>query len=82
MFITTSRFSHEARRYAEQVPNSLVLIDGPQLAALMIESVGEGHHPGATTLGGRRSAVQYRGEAGEVGRVAGGFNDTTNEPME
>jgi len=37
VFITTSTFSHEARRYAEQVPNSLVLIDGPQLAGLMVE---------------------------------------------
>lgn len=37
VFITTSTFSGEARQYAEKVPNSLVLIDGAELAALMIE---------------------------------------------
>jgi restriction system protein len=37
VFITTSRFSHEARDYAERVNARLVLIDGPELAALMIE---------------------------------------------
>lgn len=37
IFITTSRFSAEARDYAERVNARLVLIDGPELAALMIE---------------------------------------------
>jgi restriction system protein len=37
IFITTSRFSREAREYAERVNARLVLIDGPELAALMIE---------------------------------------------
>ena len=37
VFITTSSFSAEARQYADQVPNSLVLIDGTELASLMIE---------------------------------------------
>jgi len=37
VFITTSRFSADARDYAERVNARLVLIDGPELAALMIE---------------------------------------------
>jgi restriction system protein len=37
IFITTSRFSSDARVYAERVNVRLVLIDGPELAALMIE---------------------------------------------
>lgn len=37
VFITTSRFSSDARDYAERVNARLVLIDGPELAALMIE---------------------------------------------
>ena len=37
IFITTSRFSSEARDYAERVNARLILIDGPELAALMIE---------------------------------------------
>lgn len=37
VFITTSRFSSEARDYAERVNARLILIDGPELAALMIE---------------------------------------------
>ena len=37
VFITTSTFSGEARTYADQVPNSLVLIDGPELTSLMID---------------------------------------------
>ena len=37
VFITTSRFSPEARDYADRVNARLVLIDGPELAALMIE---------------------------------------------
>jgi restriction system protein len=37
VFITTSRFSSEARDYADRVNARLILIDGPELAALMIE---------------------------------------------
>jgi restriction system protein len=37
IFITTSRFSSQAVDYAERVNARLVLIDGPELAALMIE---------------------------------------------
>ena len=37
IFITTSRFSSDARDYAERVNARIVLIDGPELAALMIE---------------------------------------------
>lgn len=37
VFITTSTYSNEAREYTKQVPNSLVLIDGKELASLMIE---------------------------------------------
>jgi restriction system protein len=37
IFITTSRFSPQAVDYAERVNARLVLIDGPELAALMIE---------------------------------------------
>jgi restriction system protein len=37
VFITTSRFSSEAKDYAERVNARLVLIDGPELANLMIE---------------------------------------------
>jgi restriction system protein len=38
VFITTSRFSSEARDYAERVNARLILIDGPELANLMIEN--------------------------------------------
>lgn len=37
VFITTSGFTREAREYAEQVSDSIVLIDGPRLAEMMIE---------------------------------------------
>ncbi len=37
VFLTTSRFSSDARDYADRVNARLVLIDGPELAALMIE---------------------------------------------
>lgn len=36
VFITTSRFSAEARAYAESVPTRVVLIDGERLTRLMI----------------------------------------------
>ena len=36
VFIATSRFTTEARDYAERVPARLVLIDGVRLAQLML----------------------------------------------
>lgn len=36
VFITTSRFSGDARAYVERIPNRIVLIDGRRLAELMI----------------------------------------------
>jgi restriction system protein len=36
VFVTTSLFSKGAREYVEQIPNRVVLIDGPRLAELMI----------------------------------------------
>ncbi len=38
VFITTSDFTQEARRYAEQIGSRIVLVDGRRLAELMIES--------------------------------------------
>ena len=38
IFITTTRFSAEAHDYADRVNARLILIDGPELAALMIEN--------------------------------------------
>jgi restriction system protein len=37
IFITTSRFSSDAKDYADRVNARLILIDGPELATLMIE---------------------------------------------
>lgn len=37
VFLTTARFSDDARRYAESLQTTIVLIDGPQLADLMID---------------------------------------------
>lgn len=37
VFITTSRFTPDARDYARQVQTRVILIDGPDLARLMIE---------------------------------------------
>lgn len=37
IFITTSSFSSNAQKYADKISNGLVLIDGRQLAELMIE---------------------------------------------
>ena len=37
VFITTSTFTGEAKEYARQVSDSIVLVDGKELAALMIE---------------------------------------------
>jgi restriction system protein len=36
VFITTSRFSPEARAYTDRIPNRIILIDGPRLAELMV----------------------------------------------
>jgi len=46
VFITTSAFTREAREYANQVSDSIVLVDGARLARLMIEhGVGVTHRP-------------------------------------
>jgi restriction system protein len=45
VFITTSSFTREAREFATQVADSIVLIDEPRLTALMIEhDVGVTHY--------------------------------------
>jgi restriction system protein len=46
IFITTSRFSSDAREYALQVQNTVILINGAELARLMIE-----HNVGTSTVG-------------------------------
>ncbi|MBD2188968.1 restriction endonuclease [Pseudanabaena mucicola] len=38
IFITTSRFTEEARNYVSQIGSKIVLIDGEQLTSLMIEN--------------------------------------------
>ena len=38
IFITTSRFTEDARKYVMQIGSKIVLIDGEQLAQLMIEN--------------------------------------------
>lgn len=38
IFITTSRFTEEARSYVSQIGSKIVLIDGEQLTSLMIEN--------------------------------------------
>ncbi|MCL2779816.1 MAG: restriction endonuclease [Polyangiaceae bacterium] len=44
VFITTSDFTREAKEYAQSVSDSIVLVDGTTLAALMIErGVGVSH---------------------------------------
>jgi restriction system protein len=46
VFITTSTYTREARLYAESVSDSVVLVDGARLTALMIEhGVGVNHKP-------------------------------------
>lgn len=37
VFVTTSRFSDDARSYIERIQNRIVLIDGPRLAELMVQ---------------------------------------------
>ncbi len=46
VFLTTSSFSREARDYVKQIEKKIVLIDGKQLARLMIE-----HNVGVSTAG-------------------------------
>jgi restriction system protein len=36
VFITTSKFSADARQYVTRIPSKVILIDGPELARLMI----------------------------------------------
>lgn len=38
IFITTSRFTEDARSYVSQIGSKIVLIDGEQLTNLMIEN--------------------------------------------
>jgi len=38
IFITTSSFSDEAREYAKTIPTKIVLINGEELAELMIDN--------------------------------------------
>ncbi|MGB8700456.1 MAG: restriction endonuclease, partial [Thermosynechococcaceae cyanobacterium] len=38
IFITTSRFTDDARNYVSQIGSKIVLIDGEQLTSLMIEN--------------------------------------------
>ena len=46
VFLTTSTFTREAHEFARQVADSIVLIDGARLTALMIEhGVGVSHKP-------------------------------------
>jgi len=45
VFITTSRFSDKAREYASSIDNRIVLIDGDELAQLMID-----HHVGVSKV--------------------------------
>jgi len=35
--ITTSNFSHDARRFVDRIEKKIVLVDGEQLTQLMIE---------------------------------------------
>jgi restriction system protein len=44
VLITTSTFSKDAREYVDRIEKKIVLIDGPQLAQLMID-----HNVGVTT---------------------------------
>jgi restriction system protein len=45
VFITTSTFTREAKHYGEQISDTVVLIDGVRLTALMIENgVGVSHY--------------------------------------
>ena len=45
IFITTTRFTDDARSYVSQIGSKIVLIDGEQLTSLMIE-----HNVGVSTV--------------------------------
>jgi restriction system protein len=46
VFITTSGYTREAREFANTVSDTMVIVDGARLAALMIEhGVGVSHEP-------------------------------------
>jgi restriction system protein len=45
IFITTSRFTDDARNYVSQIDSKIVLIDGEQLTGMMIE-----HYVGVSTI--------------------------------
>jgi restriction system protein len=38
IFITTSRFTEDARKYVSQIGSKIVLIDGEQLTKMMVEN--------------------------------------------
>lgn len=46
VFLTTSSFSHEAEEYAKGISSKIILIDGDQLAGLMVD-----HDVGVTAIG-------------------------------
>ena len=61
IFITTTKFSEDAKRYAANIDTKVVLIDGPRLASLMID-----HNVGVsaqTTYEIKRLDSDYFGEA-------------------
>lgn len=45
IFITTSKFTQEAKSYVSQIGSKIVLVDGDQLAQLMID-----HDVGVSTV--------------------------------
>jgi len=45
IFITTSRFTEDARNYVSQIGSKIVLVDGEQLSQLMID-----HGVGVSTV--------------------------------
>lgn len=45
VFVTTSRFSHGAREYADSIPQRIVLIDGPRLTLLLPRSASNAAPP-------------------------------------
>jgi restriction system protein len=46
VFITTSSYSREALEYANTIISKIILVDGEQLAALMVD-----HNVGVSTIG-------------------------------
>ena len=62
VLITTARFSDEARDYVERIEKKIVLIDGEELAQLMID-----HGVGVTefaTYSVKKVDLDYFGEVG------------------